>query len=90
MQNSAGVLENDTRVHLWDCDIITDHLISVRRQDLIIITKKKKRENLQNCGFCYLADHTIKLKECEKKDKYLDFAKESKNPLNRRWQMYQS
>ena len=34
---------------LWDFDIQTDYLISVRGPDLIIIKKKKKKENLQNC-----------------------------------------
>ena len=33
-----------TRKLLWDFDIHTDHLISARRPDVIIINKKKKRE----------------------------------------------
>ena len=37
---------------------------------------KKIRENLQNCEFAVSADHRVKLKETEKKDKYLDFARE--------------
>ena len=44
MHNTASVLENDTRNLLWDFAIKTDHLISARRPDLIIINKKK--ENL--------------------------------------------
>ena len=32
--------------------------------------------------FDVLADHRIKLKECEKKDKYFDFAKELKKLWN--------
>ena len=52
MHNPASVLENDTRKLLWDFDIQTDHLISARRPDLIIINKKKKKENLQNYGLC--------------------------------------
>ena len=51
MQNSAPVLENDTNKLLWDFNIQTDHLISARRPDLIIIIIKKK-ENLQNCQLC--------------------------------------
>ena len=51
MHNPGSVLENDTYKHLWDFDIQTDHLISARRSDFIIINKKK--ENLQNCGLCY-------------------------------------
>ena len=50
MHNSAPVLENDTRKLLWDFDIHTDHLISVRRLHLIIINKKK--EIFQNCRLC--------------------------------------
>ena len=42
MHNPASVLENDTYKLLWDFDIQTDHLISARRSDLIIINKKKK------------------------------------------------
>ena len=63
---------------LWDFDIHTDHLIPARRPDLIIInnkTKKKKR-NCKFIDFAIPADHRIKLKECEKKDKYLDLARE--------------
>ena len=51
MHNPASVIENDTHKLLWDFDIQTDHLISARRPDLIIINPPKK-ENLQNCGLC--------------------------------------
>ena len=44
MHNPASVLENDTPKLLWDFDILTDHLISARRPDLIIINKKKKKK----------------------------------------------
>ena len=43
MRNPALVLENDTHKILWDFDIHTDHLISARRPDFIIINKKKKK-----------------------------------------------
>ena len=53
MHHPAPVLENDTHKLLGDFDIQTDHLISDRRPDLIIIKKKKKKkENLQNCRLC--------------------------------------
>ena len=45
---------------LWDFNILTDHLLSARRPDLIIINKKI--ENLQNCLLAAPADHRIKLK----------------------------
>ena len=46
MHNPAPVLENDTHKLLWDLDIHTDHLISARRPDLIIINKKIELANL--------------------------------------------
>ena len=57
-----------------------DHLISVRRPDLIIINKKKRTCKIVD--FAVPADHRIKLKECEKKDKYLDLARELKKLWN--------
>ena len=78
--NPAPVLENDTHKLLWDFDIQTDHLISARIPDLIIINKNKKICKIVE--FAGPADHRIKLKESEKKDKYLDLARESKNLWN--------
>ena len=42
MHNPAPVLENVMHKLLWDFDLHTDHLISARRPDLIIINKKKR------------------------------------------------
>ena len=67
---------------IWDFNIQTDHLIAARRPDLIIINKKKKR-TCKIVDFAVLADHRIKLKECEKRDKYLDLAMELKKLWNR-------
>ena len=80
MHNPAPVLENDSHKLLWDFNIQTDHLIPARRPDLIIINKK--------IGICKIvdfavpADHGINLKESEKKDKYLDLARELKKLWN--------
>ena len=78
MHNPAAVLENDTHKVLWDFDIQTDHLISARRPDLIVINEKKRT--------CKIVDliivDRIKLKESEKKDKYLDLARELKKLWN--------
>ena len=63
----AAVLENNTHKLLWDFDILSDHLISARRTDLIIINKKKRTCKIVD--FAAPADHRINLKECEKKDK---------------------
>ena len=70
MHNLAPVLDNDKHKLLWDIDIHTDHLISARRRDLIIINKNKRTWKIFD--FAVPAHHRIKLKECEKKDKYLD------------------
>ena len=42
MHNPESVLENETHKLLWDFEIQTDHLISTRRPDLVIINKKRK------------------------------------------------
>ena len=54
---------------IWDFDIQTDHLISARRTCKIV-------------DFAVPADHRVKLKESEKKDKYLDLAWELKKLWN--------
>ena len=82
MQNPAPVLENDTHKLLLDFDIQTDHLISARRPDLIIINKKKKKKICKIVNFTVPADYRIKLKECEKREKYLDLARELKKLWN--------
>ena len=52
---------------LWDFEIQIDHLISARRQDLVIVSNKKK-----TCQIVDLAEPTyrkVKIKENEKRDK---------------------
>ena len=80
MHNPTPVLENDTHRLLWDFGIHTDHLISARRPGLVIINKKKR--TCKVVDFAVPADHKIKLKECEKRDKYLDLARELKKLWN--------
>ena len=82
MHNPAPVLENDLHKLLWDFNIQTDHLIPARRPDLIIINKKKKKRICKTVDFAIPADHRINLKEREKKDKYLDLARELKKLWN--------
>ena len=74
MHNPAAVLENDAHKLRWDFNIQTDPLISARRPDLIIVNKKKRTCKIVD--FAVPADHRVKLKESEKKDKYLDLARE--------------
>ena len=79
MHNPAPVLENNTHKLLWDFGIQTDHRISVRKPDLIIINRNKTTCKI--IDFAISADHRIKLKECEKKDKYFDLARELKRTM---------
>ena len=78
MHNPAYVPENYSNKLLWDFDVQTNHLISARGVDLIIIKKKKKKRNCRILDFAVPADHRIKLKECEKKDKNMYLARELK------------
>ena len=82
MHNPAPVPENDSNKLLWDFNIQTHHLIQARRPDLIIIINNNKKRTCKIVDFAVLADHRIKLKECEKKDKYLDLARELKKLWN--------
>ena len=66
---------------LWDFDEQTDLLISARRPNLIIINNKK-REFAKTVNFAVPADYRIRPKEYEKKDKYLDLARELKKLSN--------
>ena len=76
MHNPTSVLENETHKHLWDIEIQTDHLISARRPDVIIINKKERPCRIVN--FAVPVEHRVKLKESEKRDEYLDLARELK------------
>ena len=80
MHNPAPVLENATRKLLWDFNIQTYHLIPARRPDLIRI---KKKRTCKIVDFAVPVDHRIKLKECDKRDKYLDLDRE----LKKLWDM---
>ena len=86
MRNPAPVLVNDTHKLLWDFNIQTDHLIPTRRPDLIISNNNnnnnKKKRICKIVDFAVPADHRINLKEDEKKDKYLDLARELKKLWN--------
>ena len=89
MHNLAYVLKNDPHKPLWEFDIPTDPLISARRPKPIIINKKKKKKEKKKkkktskiVDFAVLANHGIKLKENEKKDKYLDLSRKVKKLWN--------
>ena len=79
IHNPESVVENDTYKLLWDFEIQMDHLISARQPDRIIFNKKER--NCRIVYFAVLVDHRIKLKEYEKRDKYLNFARELKKAV---------
>ena len=70
-----------THTNSWEFDIQNDHLISARRPDFTVINNKKKR-TCKIVDFAVPADYRIKLKENEKKDKYLNQARELKKRGN--------
>ena len=86
MHNPENILENNTHKLLWDFDIHTVHLISAKRPDQITINQKKRKRTCKIVDFALLADHRLKLKECEKKDNYLDPARELKK-TKKLWNM---
>ena len=55
---------------LWDFEIKMDHPLLTRRPNLVLINKKKETCHLVD--FVILVEYSIKIKESEKIDKYLD------------------
>ena len=88
MHKLESVLENETENHqgFWewimrrkiirDFEIQTDHVIPTRRLDHVRVNKKKRTCRILN--FAVLVDHRVKIKENEKKDKYLGLARKLK------------
>ena len=85
MHNPAPVQENDTHKFLWDFYILTDHLISTIRPHKLVINKKRICKIVE---FAVPADLRIKLREYEKKAKYLDLAWESKESVEHKGDYY--
>ena len=80
MHNPESDPKKETHKLLRSFEIQVDHLISARRPDLIIINNEKRTCKIVD--FVVPANHRVKLKESEKKDKYLDLAKELKKKQN--------
>ena len=79
IHNTESLRQYETYKLLWYFVIQTDHLISARRPDLVIVTKKeKKKRTCRVVDFTVPADHRVKLKESEKRVKYQDIARELK------------
>ena len=67
MLTPASVLENETHKLLLEFMIQTDHLISTRRPDLIIINNNNKNRTYRIMDFAVPADDRVKMKESETK-----------------------
>ena len=80
MHNLESVLENDTHKLLRDFEIQTGQLILARRPNFTIIIKKERTCRIMD--FAVLVDHRVKVKECEKRDKYPDLTGELKKLCN--------
>ena len=84
MHNQESVLVKETHKILWDFEIQIDDQILARRPDLVIVNvkrlkkEKKKKRTCRIGDFVIPADHRVKLKESEKRNEYLDLARELK------------
>ena len=69
VQHGIRPSERDTQdsLEFWDKNLIST------RQPLVVIVNKKQR-TCRNVDFAVPADHNEKLKEGDKRDKYLDLA----------------
>ena len=80
-----------TKIHprkwiFWDLGIETDHLISARRQEFVLINKKM----LSPSGFRRSSGPLSEIKESKKINKYLDLAEELKKSCGTLgWPWYQ-
>ena len=84
-QNKTKNKQTNTHKLLWDFEKESDHLISARRTD---IKKLGKKAICKIIDFALLADHSVKLKESEKKEKYLDLARELKKTVEQESDVY--
>ena len=76
MHNPESILENEMLKILWDFEMQTDHLIPARRPYLGLVNKEKR--TCQIVDFAVTVDDRVKLKESEKRYKWLDLAREQK------------
>ena len=68
MHKQESTLETETHEILRDFEIKIIHLILARRQDLVIVNKKKKSERTWwIIDFAVPREHKVKLKERKKK-----------------------
>ena len=81
MHNPASVIETDTHKHLWDFDIQT-YTPDLGQKTGPYNNQQQKKRICKIVDFAVPADHRLKLKENEKKYKYLYHARELKKQWN--------
>ena len=81
MHKTESLLKIETQKIPWDFYIQADYLIPARRQDLVIVFKKKT----SILDFAVVMDHRLKIKETEKRHQYLDLVREQKTYGRWRW-----
>ena len=59
IHNQQSVLENETHKLLRDFEILTDHLISARLADIVLVNKKKKKKKRKKKRTCQIVDFVI-------------------------------
>ena len=74
MYKLESLLEYKTPRILSDFEIKTDHPILTRRSDLVLINKNRRTCHSEN--FAIPTEHRMKMKESEKRNKYLHLATE--------------
>ena len=67
IHNPASFLGNETHNLLSYCEIQTDHQMSARRPDLVIIYKEKRTCRVMDLSVS--ADHRVKLKKKDQKER---------------------
>ena len=75
MHNPEFILEKETHKPFWNSEIQTDHLISVRWPDLVIVNNNNKKKTLPNRRLCCPGKPQSKIK-------YQDLARELKKLWN--------
>ena len=80
MHITESALENKTHKLLWDFEIQTNHLISARRSDLVIVNKIKRTWWIVDVALP--ANHSVNQKEREKGDEFLELARKLKKVWN--------
>ena len=79
MPNTESVLKNETQtpVGFWDKNGWPNHDQTTRPSN----NKKKKERTCRIVDLAVLTDHIVKLKESEKRDKYLELVRELKKDV---------